>query len=49
MDEHIDAQKEATGFDLRYNTMLRPPDQDWRDCFEVLSRQDFGTIMRKGW
>lgn len=49
MDEYIDAQKEATGFDLRYNATLRPSDQDWRDCYAVLSQQDFGTIMREGW
>ena len=37
MDEYIDAQKEATGFDLRYTTTTAPSEKDWRDCSEVLS------------
>jgi len=49
MDQYIDAQKRATGFDLRYNTHLSPSDKDWRDCSNVLSQRDFGTLMREGW
>jgi hypothetical protein len=45
----IDAQKRATGFDLRYNANLSPSDSDWRDCSNVLSQRDFGTLMREGW
>lgn len=49
MDEFIDAQKQATGFDLRYNSSLDPSDRDWRDCSEVLSRSDFAQLMSQGW
>lgn len=49
MDQYIDAQKRATGFDLRYNTHLSASDKDWRDCSNVLSQRDFGTLMREGW
>lgn len=49
MDQYIDAQKRATGFDLRYNTNLSASDKDWRDCSNVLSQRDFGTLMREGW
>ena len=49
MDEYIDAQKQATGFDLRYNTSLVPSDSDWRDCSAVLSRSDFAQLMSEGW
>lgn len=49
MDQFINAQKEETGFDLRYNATLRPTDNDWRECAQVLSRRDFDTLMRKGW
>lgn len=49
MDQYINAQKQETGFDLRYNATLRPTDNDWRDCANVLSRRDFDTLMRKGW
>jgi len=49
MDQYIDAQKRATGFDLRYNAHLSPSDKDWRDCSNVLSQRDFGTLMREGW
>ena len=49
MDQYIDAQKRATGFDLRYNAHLSPSDQDWRDCSNVLSQRDFGTLMRQAW
>lgn len=49
MDQYINAQKKETGFDLRYNATLRPTDNDWRGCANVLSRRDFDTLMRKGW
>jgi len=49
MDEYIDAQKKANGFDLRYTETMTPSDQDWRDCSQVLSRQDFAKLMIAGW
>jgi superfamily II DNA/RNA helicase len=49
MDQYIDAQKRATGFDLRYNAHLSASDKDWRDCSDVLSQRDFGMLMREGW
>jgi hypothetical protein len=49
MDEFINAQKEATGFDLRYTGTMAPPDKDWRDCSEVLSRRDFAVLMTTAW
>lgn len=49
MDQYINAQKKETGFDLRYNATLRPTDNDWRDCANVLSRREFDTLMRRGW
>jgi superfamily II DNA or RNA helicase len=49
MDHYIDAQRQETGFDLRYNSTLRPADSDWRDCAQVLSRRNFESLMRKGW
>jgi len=49
MDEYIDTQRTATGFDLRYNATLRPTKNDWRDCSKVLSQRDFETLMRQGW
>ncbi len=49
MDEYINAQKEATGFDLRYTTTMAPSEKDWRDCSEVLSRRDFMQLMSTGW
>jgi superfamily II DNA or RNA helicase len=49
MDEYINAQKEATGFDLRYTSTMEPPEMDWRDCADVLSRQDFFQLMSAGW
>lgn len=49
MDEYINAQKEATGFDLRYQATAEPSEKDWRDCSEVLSRRDFAALMRAGW
>lgn len=49
LDQYIDAQKTATGFDLRYTGTMAPPEKDWRDCSEVLSRRDFATLMSAGW
>ena len=49
MDEYINAQEEATGFDLRYTTTMEPTEKDWRDCSEVLSRRDFAELMSAGW
>jgi superfamily II DNA/RNA helicase len=49
MDEYIEAQRTATGFDLRYNATIRPSENDWRDCSQVLSQRDFQTLMRQGW
>jgi len=49
MDEYINAQKEATGFDLRYTTTMELTEKDWRDCSEVLSRRDFVELMSTAW
>ena len=49
MDQYIHAQRDATGFDLRYTHTMSPPDKDWRDCTQVLSRRDFGDLMTAGW
>lgn len=49
MDEYIDAQKKANGFDLRYTSSVKPEGKDWRDCAGVLSRTDFVKLMSKGW
>lgn len=49
MDEYINAQKQANGFDLRYTETMAPSDKDWRDCSNVLSRRDFAELMTSGW
>jgi superfamily II DNA or RNA helicase len=49
LDEYINAQKTATGFDLRYTATMTPPDKDWRDCTEVLSRRDFSVLLSSAW
>ena len=49
LDEYISAQKTATGFDLRYTSTMAPPEKNWRDCSEVLSRRDFAELMAKSW
>ena len=49
MDEYIDAQKQANGFDLRYNSSFTSSEKDWRDCSSVLSRSDFVKLMSEGW
>jgi len=49
LDEYINAQRQANGFDLRYNTRSAPSGKDWRDCAGVLSRTDFVKLMSEGW
>ena len=49
MDEYINAQKEATGFDLRYQQSVATSGDDWRDCAAVLSRRDFIELMSQSW
>lgn len=49
LDEYINAQKRATGFDLRYTATMTPQEKDWRECTEVLSRRDFSVLFRSAW
>lgn len=49
LDEYIHAQKTATGFDLRYTGTTIPPEKDWREFTEVLSRRDLITLMTTAW
>lgn len=49
LDEYINAQKTATGFDLRYTGTMMPPERDWREFTEVLSRRDLATLMSTSW
>lgn len=49
LDEYINAQKTATGFDLRYTGTMMPPEKDWREFAEVLSRRDLATLMSTAW
>lgn len=49
LDEYINAQKTATGFDLRYTGTMMPPVKDWREFTEVLSRRDLATLMSAAW
>ena len=49
LDDYINAQKTATGFDLRYTGTMMPPDKDWREFTEVLSRRDLATLMSTAW
>jgi len=49
LDEYINAQKTATGFDLRYTCTTMPPEKDWREFTEVLSRRDLATLMNAAW
>ena len=48
LDEYINAQKAATGFDLRYTGTMMPPEKDWREFTEVLSRRGLATLMSAG-
>lgn len=49
LDEYINAQRTATGFDLRYTGTMMPPEKDWREFTEVLSRRDLITLMSTAW
>jgi len=49
LDEYINAQKTATGFDLRYTGTMVPPEKDWREFTTVLSQRDIATLMSAGW
>ncbi len=49
LDEYINAQRTATGFDLRYTGTMMPPNKDWREFTEVLSRRDLATLMSAAW
>lgn len=49
LDEYINAQKTATGFDLRYTGTMMPPEKDWREFTTVLSQRDIATLMSSGW
>jgi superfamily II DNA or RNA helicase len=49
LDEYINAQRTATGFDLRYTGTMMPPEKDWREFTEVLSRRDLATLMSIAW
>lgn len=49
LDEYINAQKTATGFDLRYTGTMMPPEKDWREFTAVLSRRDLATLMSTAW
>ncbi len=49
LDEYINAQKTATGFDLRYTGTMMPPDKDWREFTAVLSRRDLASLMSVAW
>jgi SNF2 family DNA or RNA helicase len=49
LDEYINAQKTATGFDLRYTSTIMPPERDWREFTEVLSRREVSTLMSAAW
>jgi hypothetical protein len=48
MDEYIDAQKQANGFDFCYSSTMEPSKKDRRDCSDVLSRRDFSELMMAG-
>lgn len=39
VDEYINAQKTATGFDLRFTDTMMPIEKDWREFIEVLSQR----------
>lgn len=49
LDDYINAQKNATGFDLRYTGTMTPPEKDWREFTEVLSQRDLVTLMTTAW
>jgi superfamily II DNA/RNA helicase len=49
LDEYINAQRKETGFDLRYTGTMLPLEKDWRDCFAVLARRDFVSLLSVAW
>jgi hypothetical protein len=49
MDQFINAQKKANGFDMRYNDSLEPDTSTWELCSDVLSRRDLKDIMQSKW
>jgi superfamily II DNA or RNA helicase len=49
LDDYINAQKTATGFDLRYTGTMMPPEKDWREFTKVLSRRDLATLINAAW
>lgn len=49
LDQYIEAQQRANGFELRYNTTLNPETRDWRECAAVLSQQDVQQLMGVPW
>ena len=49
LDEYINERKTATGFDLRYTGTTMPPERDWREFTDVLSRRDLATLMSEAW
>ncbi|MCX8099134.1 MAG: helicase, partial [Casimicrobiaceae bacterium] len=49
LDEYINAQRTATGFDLRYTATVSPLDKDWRDFTKVLAKGDFTAIISAAW
>jgi superfamily II DNA or RNA helicase len=49
MDRYIEARRQATGFDIRYNTTLEPGANNWRNCAKVFARRDLDSLMGQGW
>lgn len=49
LDEYINAQRTATGFDLRYTATMIPPEKDWREFTEVFARRDLTSLMAMSW
>jgi hypothetical protein len=49
LDDYINAQRAATGFDLRYTATMTPQDKDWRECTDVLARRNFVDLLTAGW
>ncbi|WP_041350739.1 helicase-related protein [Nitrosococcus watsonii] len=49
MDRYIEARRQTTGFDLRYNATLEPGEDSWRNCAKVFARRDLANLMGQGW
>lgn len=49
MDEYIEAQRQANGFDIRYDKSMQPPEKDWREFTDVLPQRDVTDLMSKPW